>query len=40
MIARIWKGVVRRADADTYVDCTRETGFAGIADEVRPGSGR
>lgn len=28
MIAREWKGAVRRADADTYADYIRETGFA------------
>ncbi len=28
MIARIWKGVVRLADADVYADYIRETGFA------------
>jgi heme-degrading monooxygenase HmoA len=27
VIARIWKGVVRRADADAYADYIRETGF-------------
>lgn len=27
MIARIWKGTVRRADSDTYGDYIRETGF-------------
>jgi heme-degrading monooxygenase HmoA len=26
--ARTWTGVVRRADADTYADYIRETGFA------------
>ena len=28
MIARTWRGAVRRADADAYVDYIRETGFA------------
>ena len=32
MIARVWKGVVRRADADTYADYIRETGFAEYTD--------
>jgi heme-degrading monooxygenase HmoA len=32
MIARIWKGVVRRADADAYADYIRETGFAEYAE--------
>jgi hypothetical protein len=27
MIARIWRGVVRRADGDAYADYIRETGF-------------
>jgi heme-degrading monooxygenase HmoA len=27
MIARIWRGVVRTADADEYADYIRETGF-------------
>ena len=27
MIARIWKGTVRRADGDAYADYIRETGF-------------
>ena len=27
MIARMWRGVVRRADADEYADYIRETGF-------------
>ncbi|HEY3727373.1 MAG TPA: hypothetical protein VGL51_09385 [Solirubrobacteraceae bacterium] len=27
MIARIWRGVVRRADGDEYADYIRETGF-------------
>jgi heme-degrading monooxygenase HmoA len=27
MIARIWKGVVRRADADAYAEYIRATGF-------------
>jgi heme-degrading monooxygenase HmoA len=28
MIARIWSGAVRTADADTYADYIRDTGFA------------
>jgi heme-degrading monooxygenase HmoA len=28
MIARMWKGVVRLADADVYADYIRDTGFA------------
>jgi heme-degrading monooxygenase HmoA len=28
MIARIWTGTVRRADADEYAEYIRETGFA------------
>jgi heme-degrading monooxygenase HmoA len=32
MIARIWKGVVKRADADAYADYIRETGFAEYAE--------
>jgi heme-degrading monooxygenase HmoA len=32
MIARIWKGVVRLADADDYADYIRRTGFAEYAD--------
>lgn len=31
MIARIWTGTVRRADADVYADYIRETGFAEYA---------
>jgi heme-degrading monooxygenase HmoA len=31
MIARIWQGVVRLADADGYADYIRETGFAEYA---------
>jgi heme-degrading monooxygenase HmoA len=31
MIARIWKGAVRRSDADVYADYIRDTGFAGYA---------
>jgi heme-degrading monooxygenase HmoA len=27
MIARIWRGVVRRADGDAYADYIRDTGF-------------
>jgi heme-degrading monooxygenase HmoA len=27
MIARIWRGVVRREDRDAYADYVRETGF-------------
>ena len=27
MVARIWRGVVRRRDADAYADYIRETGF-------------
>ncbi len=27
MIARTWKGTVRRADAEKYADYIRETGF-------------
>jgi hypothetical protein len=27
MIARTWKGSVRRADAEKYADYIRETGF-------------
>ena len=29
MIARIWRGAVRRADGDAYADYIRETGIAG-----------
>jgi heme-degrading monooxygenase HmoA len=32
VIARIWKGVVRLADADDYADHIRRTGFAQYAD--------
>ena len=28
MIARTWRGTVRRADAEEYADYIRETGFA------------
>lgn len=28
MIARIWRGVVRTADADEYADYIRDTGFS------------
>jgi heme-degrading monooxygenase HmoA len=28
MIARVWSGAVRQADADTYADYIRDTGFA------------
>jgi heme-degrading monooxygenase HmoA len=28
MIARTWRGTVRRADADEYADYIRDTGFA------------
>jgi heme-degrading monooxygenase HmoA len=31
MIARIWRGVVRREDADAYADYIDETGFAAYA---------
>ncbi len=31
MIARIWRGVVRREDADEYADYIRETGFSAYA---------
>jgi heme-degrading monooxygenase HmoA len=31
-IARVWKGVVQRADADAYADYIRETGFAEYAE--------
>jgi heme-degrading monooxygenase HmoA len=31
MIARMWTGVVQRADADVYADYIRETGFAEYA---------
>ena len=31
MIARIWRGVVRLADADVYADYIRQTGFAQYA---------
>jgi heme-degrading monooxygenase HmoA len=31
MIARIWRGVVRQADADEYADYIVETGFAAYA---------
>jgi hypothetical protein len=29
MIARIWRGVVRREDRDAYADYIRDTGLAG-----------
>ena len=32
MIARIWRGVVRREDAEAYADYIDETGLAGYAD--------
>ncbi len=32
MIARVWKGAVRLADADVYGDYIRRTGFAEYAD--------
>jgi heme-degrading monooxygenase HmoA len=32
MIARTWRGTVRRADADEYADYIRGTGFAEYAD--------
>jgi heme-degrading monooxygenase HmoA len=31
MIARIWKGAVRKADADAYAEYMRETGVAGYS---------
>jgi heme-degrading monooxygenase HmoA len=31
MIARIWRGAVRREDADAYADYIGETGLAGYA---------
>jgi hypothetical protein len=31
MIARIWKGVVRRKDGDDYADYIRKTGFSDYA---------
>jgi heme-degrading monooxygenase HmoA len=31
MIARIWKGVVRRKDGDEYADYIRKTGFSDYA---------
>ena len=31
MVARIWRGVVRRGDADEYADYIRETGFSTYA---------
>ena len=36
MIARIWKGAVRRGDGDAYAAYMRETGVAGYA--ATPGS--
>jgi heme-degrading monooxygenase HmoA len=32
MIARIWRGVVRRADADDYAGYIRDTGFGEYAE--------
>ena len=32
MIARIWRGVVRRENADTYAIYIRDTGFAAYAE--------
>lgn len=32
MIARIWKGVVRREDGDVYADYIRDTGFNAYAE--------
>jgi heme-degrading monooxygenase HmoA len=32
MIARIWRGVVRRGDADEYAGYVRDTGFSSYAD--------
>jgi heme-degrading monooxygenase HmoA len=32
MIAREWKGTVRRTDADVYADYIRRTGFTAYAD--------
>lgn len=32
MIARIWRGAVRREDADAYVRYVRETGIAGYTE--------
>ena len=32
MIARVWKGAVRRADADAYADYMRRTGIPGYAE--------
>lgn len=32
MIARIWRGAVRRRDADEYADYIRETGLRGYAE--------
>jgi heme-degrading monooxygenase HmoA len=31
MIARVWRGAVRRADGDAYAEYMRETGIAGYA---------
>jgi heme-degrading monooxygenase HmoA len=31
MIARVWRGAVRRADGDTYAEYMRGTGLAGYA---------
>ncbi|HEY6777288.1 MAG TPA: antibiotic biosynthesis monooxygenase [Thermoleophilaceae bacterium] len=36
MIARIWRGVVRREDRDAYADYIRDTGLAGY--EATPGN--
>jgi heme-degrading monooxygenase HmoA len=32
MIARTWRGVVRRGDAEEYANYIRETGFAGYGE--------
>jgi hypothetical protein len=32
MIARIWRGAVRREDGDVYADYIRETGFSAYAE--------
>ena len=41
MIARLWTGAVRRADADGYADYIRETGFAEYGRRAGPrGAGR
>jgi hypothetical protein len=31
MIARVWKGAVRKEDSDAYSEYMRETGVAGYA---------